>query len=323
MKLYRIEVPTPFQVGTVNAYLMAGNPLTLFDCGPNTEEAYMALADGIQQCGYRLHDIEQIIISHHHVDHVGLLHRIVAESDATLIAHEYAVPYLQNPITARQRDNDFFHIICQEGGVPESMLTVVDKVTGWVERFVNQPVTVDRVVQECHTVTAGDREWQVYHTPGHAGDMVCLFEPQTATLLSSDHLLLKISSNPLIEPAPTPGASRPRRLIEYITHLQRIADLQPRIAYPGHGEPIEDVVGLVAERVQMHHQRARKILDYMGNQPVSLWELTEKLFGHIQQPEGKFLAISEVLGHIDLLESSGEIVRCQRDGVICWQREIC
>ena len=35
----RIEIPTPFPVGSVNCYLIEGSPLTLIDTGPKTSES--------------------------------------------------------------------------------------------------------------------------------------------------------------------------------------------------------------------------------------------------------------------------------------------
>jgi hypothetical protein len=136
-------------------------------------------------------------------------------------------------------------------------------------------------------------------------------------LLASDHLILKISSNPLVEPPPIKGDPRPHRLIEYIEHMQRVVTLNPRIAYSGHGEPIEDVAALVEERVKLHYQRAEKILGYFNGQPANLWDMTEKMFSHIKDTE-KFLAISEVLGHVDLLENAGKLRRTHQDGVLYW-----
>ena len=41
--VHRIEVPTPFPVGSVNCYLIEGNPLTLVDNGPRTDELWISL----------------------------------------------------------------------------------------------------------------------------------------------------------------------------------------------------------------------------------------------------------------------------------------
>src|SRR2546430_14201197 len=47
MDLHRLELPTPFPVGPVNAYLLRGDPLTLVDTGPKTVEAQTALERGV------------------------------------------------------------------------------------------------------------------------------------------------------------------------------------------------------------------------------------------------------------------------------------
>src|SRR5439155_8534928 len=47
MDLHRMELPTPFPVGPVNAYLLRGDPLTLVDTGPKTVEAQTALERGV------------------------------------------------------------------------------------------------------------------------------------------------------------------------------------------------------------------------------------------------------------------------------------
>ena len=37
--IHRLAIPTPFQVGRVNAYLIEDEPLTLVDSGPNSAKA--------------------------------------------------------------------------------------------------------------------------------------------------------------------------------------------------------------------------------------------------------------------------------------------
>ncbi len=317
-RLHQLPIPTPFNVGPVNVYLLEGDPLTLIDCGPRTDEAYDGLVASLGNLGYQIADLEQVIITHHHTDHIGLAQRVIQESGAKLVAHQFTVPYLENPKATRERDQDFLVGICQEGGVPETIIQLVDKVTAWVDKFGTHAVTVDHILNEGDLIQAGDTLWQVYYTPGHAGDLICLFDPQTATLLASDHLILKISSNPLVEPPPVEGKPRPRRLLEYIEHMQRMVRLNPHIAYSGHGEPIKDIATLVEQRVTFHHQRADKILEHFNGQPANLWDMTEKMFSHIHDTE-KFLAISEVLGHVDLLERDGKLERTYQNDVLYWQ----
>lgn len=318
-RIHRLELPTPFHVGTVNAYLLEGDPLTLFDCGLKTDEAYHALVEHLATYGYRIADIQQVIISHHHTDHLGLVNRVVDESGATLIAHRYTVPFLETPLKPRRYHEEYFQHLCHEGGVPTGIADVFRQSYQWIEQFSNAPIKVDRILDEGDMILAGDFLWQVYHTPGHAGDLICLFEPQSRILLADDHLILKISSNPLAEPSPEEGKPRPHRLVEYLHHMQRMADLDISIAWSGHGEPVLDVRGLVNERVAFHQRRAERLLGYFHEADYNLWQLTQKIFNHIPDPE-KFLAISEVLGHIDLLEDEGKLNRHYRDGVVYWQQ---
>ncbi len=318
-RLHQIPVPTPFYVGPVNIYLLEGEPLTLIDCGPNTAEAYDALVAGLASYSYQLADIEQIIITHHHTDHIGLTQRVVAESEAKLVAHQYTAPYLEHPRQTRKRDLDFLCKIYKEGGVPQATMQAIGQISKWVDQFGNLSTTPNVLVHEGDIIHAGARDWQVYYTPGHAGDLICLYDPASETLVASDHLILKISSNPLIEPAPTPNEPRPKRLMEYITHMQRIAALDSQIVYSGHGDPIYAVADLVAQRIDFHHQRAEHILGYFEHGPASLWDIADKMFAHVAD-EHRFLAISEVLGHIDILESENRLRREVYDEVIFWHR---
>lgn len=319
--IHQMPIPTPFRVGDVNVYLLEGDVLTLVDCGPNTEAARQALHDELATRGYRLQDIEQLIVTHHHTDHIGLASYVIEQSGAKLLAHEYTAPFLTNPDPTRHRYDTFFNQVCKDGNVPDDMLEIIVKVTTWIDQFTNDPVPVDQILHEGDKVFAGSNQWQVLHTPGHAGDLICLWDAESATLLASDHLILKISSNPLVEPSPIEGEdqTRPRRLIEYLYHMERVAALHPQKAYSGHGEPILTVEELVKTRVDFHHRRAEKILGYFDEGPAHLWGVTERMYAHIPK-EQQFLAISEVLGHIDLLENDGRLQRIVQDGIVYWQQ---
>jgi len=87
MKVHRIELPTPFPVGPVNAYLIEGDPLTLVDAGPKTPEVQAALEAGIGATGRRIEDIRRVILTHGHVDHFGNAMWVTGRSGAELFAH--------------------------------------------------------------------------------------------------------------------------------------------------------------------------------------------------------------------------------------------
>src|SRR3954463_14046861 len=82
----RLAIPTPFAVGRVNTYLIEDDPLTLVDSGPNSGRALDELQRRLRDRGHSLDDIEMILITHQHIDHIGLVDIIAAHSKAEVAA---------------------------------------------------------------------------------------------------------------------------------------------------------------------------------------------------------------------------------------------
>jgi hypothetical protein len=78
-----------------------------------------------------------------------------------------------------------------------------------------------------------------------------------------------------------------------------MAALAPAVALPSHGEPVTDVAGLVKQRVAFHERRAERWLQTLDGRPLSLWDLTQQAFPRIPRGMDYFLALSEVLAHLD------------------------
>ncbi len=312
--LHRLPLPTPFPVGPVNVYLAEGEPLTLIDTGPKDDATRTALDAGLAALGYRVEDVRRVLLTHHHIDHIGLTAEIVRRSGADVLTHPRNVGWLADNEVERMRHFPFFQKIWDESGVPEEIVSAM-VASGQRQHQWTEPVNVTRTINEGDTLDLAGAGWRVYHTPGHAGGLVCLWEAESRTLLANDHLIRDISSNAMLEPPPTMNGPRPKRLVEYLRHMQRMADLNPAIALPGHGEPVEDVPGLVRQRLTFHERRKQRILTTLAERPLTLWELTQPLFPRLMHGVDYFLALSEILGHLDLLEED-EKVSTMRDGAL-------
>ncbi|MCD8509476.1 MAG: MBL fold metallo-hydrolase [Bacillus sp. (in: Bacteria)] len=90
--IYQLTLPTPFLVGPVNTYLIKGDALTLVDTGPKTEDALFALQQHLQELKLTTMDIDIVLLTHHHPDHIGLLHEFLPK--AKVYAHEKVNPWL-------------------------------------------------------------------------------------------------------------------------------------------------------------------------------------------------------------------------------------
>jgi glyoxylase-like metal-dependent hydrolase (beta-lactamase superfamily II) len=164
-------------------------------------------------------------------------------------------------------------------------------------------------------LTLAGSSWEVIHTPGHARGHICLYNPENHYLLSGDHLLSDISSNPILEP-PLPGEiERPRSLAQYLHSLRRLEALEIAVAWPGHGVPITDHRSLIGQRMQFHRQRAEEIAAILLEEPKTAFQIATSLFSDLQGMQ-VFLAVSEVIGHLDILEEEGRVIAQQTGGSV-------
>ena len=87
-------VPTPFAVGRVNCYLIEDEPLTLIDTGPNSGKSLDELEQALAAHGRTIEELELIVLTHQHMDHLGLLEILARRSGAEVAALHVLGPYL-------------------------------------------------------------------------------------------------------------------------------------------------------------------------------------------------------------------------------------
>jgi glyoxylase-like metal-dependent hydrolase (beta-lactamase superfamily II) len=217
----------------------------------------------------------------------------------------------------RARRISFYADLLQRAAVPEEIMTAIGKATSNVNRYA-QPVAADATLHEGDTLRMADRDWRVLHTPGHSAGLICLFEPASRTLLSSDHLLADISSNPVVEPPPPGELERPRSLALYQQSLLRVASMEIERALPSHGPIIHDVPELVRQRMDFHQRRISRVLQALQQGARTTWDVTHALFPDLS-PLDTFLAISEAIGHLELLELDGKITSTDSGAIAVWK----
>src|SRR3954470_705454 len=116
-----IKLPLP-HVGSVNAWLLRGTPLTLVDTGPRDDAALSALEAGLGEQGLRVEDLELVLLTHHHVDHVGLAAEIQRRSGATIAALDRLDDYTALYSDEVEQDRAFAHRLMRFHGVPKSVI---------------------------------------------------------------------------------------------------------------------------------------------------------------------------------------------------------
>jgi glyoxylase-like metal-dependent hydrolase (beta-lactamase superfamily II) len=311
--IHRLAIPTPFAVGRVNVYLIEDEPLTLVDAGPNSGSSLDELQRGVEGLGHRLEDIGLIILTHQHIDHLGLVGLVADRSGAEVTAIDAAVPFVSSFSEEAEADDRFARETMLRHGITEDVATALQAVSrtfrGWGAR-----VDVTRPLRDGETLELRDRRLEVLFRPGHSPSDTVFLDRERRTLLAADHLLKQISSNPLITRPRTPGEERPQALVTYLDSLRRTRELDLDLVLPGHGDPITDHRSLIDARFALHERRAEKLYGLIAERPRTAYELAQALWGNIAVTQA-YLTLSEVLGHTDLLLNAGRVREDEVDGV--------
>jgi glyoxylase-like metal-dependent hydrolase (beta-lactamase superfamily II) len=303
--IHRLQIPTPFAVGRVNCYLIEDEPLTLVDTGPNSGKALDELEQQLAASGHAIEDLELVILTHQHIDHLGLIEIVAQRSGAEVAAIDVAVERLANFGDDAERDDEFAGALMIGYGIPEEMVIALRSVSrsfrGWGAR-----AEVTRPLADGSQLGFRDRALEVQHRPGHSPSDTVFWDADRRMLLCADHLIAHISSNPLITQPLDGSKERPQALVTYLASLARTRELPAEILLPGHGEPITNHRQLIDERFALHRRRAEKIERLLDEGPRTAFELAQEIWGNVAVTQA-FLTLSEVVGHVDLLVNAGRV----------------
>jgi glyoxylase-like metal-dependent hydrolase (beta-lactamase superfamily II) len=322
----RLAIPTPFQVGRVNAYLIEDSPLTLVDSGPNSAKALDELERALSTHGHAIEDIELLIVTHQHIDHFGLASILARRSGAEVAALDRLAPYLAHFGEQAELDDQFAERIMLRHGIPADVVTALRAVSASFRAWGSK-VEITRPLSDGGQMRLRDRSLRVLHRPGHSPSDTLFLDESRSILLAADHLIKHISSNPLLARPLIDGAGdsqstsdgRPRALISYLSSLERTRAMDLSLVLPGHGQPIVDHVSLIDERFRLHRRRAERIHSLIVSRPRTAHEIAQELWGNVAVTQA-YLTLSEVLGHLDILLEEKRAAEQERpDGVIVFE----
>jgi glyoxylase-like metal-dependent hydrolase (beta-lactamase superfamily II) len=312
-----LRIPTPFQVGRVNTYLLEDEPLTLIDSGPNSGKALDELERQLDSLGHRIEDLELVVITHQHIDHVGLVDIIAKRAGAQVAALDLLAPFVENYGADAERDDEEAAALMRRHGISEEVVTALRQVSGSFRAWGSK-AEVTRPLSDGETLALRDRRLEVQHRPGHSPSDTVFWDAERRILIAADHLIKHISSNPLIS-RPLDGSSeRTQALVAYLRSLKRTRELPAEIVLSGHGEPITDHVDLIDQRFALHQRRAEKLYGLISERPSTGHELAQAMWGDVAVTQA-FLTLSEVIGHVDLLVNAGHVREADDGDVVRYE----
>lgn len=310
----RLSIPTPFQVGPVNAYL-AGR--TLVDPGPGSEEAWASVLDELEAQNLAPSDIEQVVVTHPHPDHFGLASRF-REDGARVLASAATANIIADFEERLASEQEYFVDFFEQNGMAR---TTAQTVTDLPESFISfsPGVDTDRELADGDTFEVNGTTITTTVVTGHAPEeLVLAYETDgRREAIVGDHVLNEITPNPLLQP-PAEDGTRPRVLPAYNDSLERLRDAGFDRLLPGHRTPIDDPAGRINDILDAHEDRTENVQSLVDG-PTTAVDVMNDLFGDLPMTE-YFPAMSEAVGHLDVLEARGDVEQHENGGMIVYEQ---
>jgi glyoxylase-like metal-dependent hydrolase (beta-lactamase superfamily II) len=332
-ELHQITLPTPWAPGTVQVYLIDRDPLTLIDTGVKTSRSFAALELALDRLGFGIDEIERIVLTHYHEDHMGQTEAIRrAGANPEVWAHDAEVSLIENWSQSRKENIAGLRDLLAEYGVGEVSFAILEaQVQARMARPpLSEPTRVDRIVHAGDRVQFKDLELKVIHSPGHTPGHILLHEIEHGIVFTGDHIMggaVPHTENFILEGLPDPAdlsgrSPRFKGLLEYLGSLRAQRQMSFSAILPAHGgvlrppsRHIMDARLFYDVRVQ-RIERGLKNLEAMG-QEVTGWELSRALHPHADPGHDLKNRMLMVIGALDVLEAAGKcITRRRPDGVL-------
>ncbi|MFS0590315.1 MBL fold metallo-hydrolase [Cytobacillus horneckiae] len=308
-------LPNRGSLKSFNFYLVENHQnLTLIDAGINHDACWDLLLQTLKTHNFSLGDISQIILTHSHEDHIGLIQRILDVHSVPIFAHKDAVYRLQREEEFFQKRIEFYSQLYDEMGCGAVGKRRVEET-----RKLGEAKKNEKIVGEIRTLGEDDYilGMRVIETPGHSPDHIVLLDEDRKVLFGGDHLIGHISSNALVEP--DRDGNRRKTLIEYHSSLKKCLNYDFNKVYTGHGRTIHHPYELINSRLEGMDEKAEKIVSIIRSGVATASEIAQTFYRDKYEAEFS-LVMSEIIGYLDYIEEKQLIYKTKKTGI--WHYEV-
>ncbi len=314
----RIELPTEYEAGPVNAYLFTAPEPVLVDTGVKSEASWQALLAALAENGLTPRDLSRVVLTHGHVDHFGQANRLWLEGGVPLETAAVVAPRLIHFSDYWQKRTSFYRDnFLPQTGLPPHMHQYILKYFEIVAyNYEDVPEEALHAYANDATIGLGGLDWQVLLTPGHCSHQTIFYQPETRQLISSDMLLLR-TPTPVVE-LPRNGRTREPSLPTFMRSLDVVEALDVDVVYPGHGEIFHDHRALVQQQRQRIMRRKEEAYACIQGGCHTAATITAHLYA--DRPLAiQFAGLWMALGYVDLLLEDGRITAREEKGIMVYE----
>jgi glyoxylase-like metal-dependent hydrolase (beta-lactamase superfamily II) len=325
--VYQIKIDVPFGVRFVSLYLFkVEEKNVLIDAGLNSKGWIKIFFKRLKELNMTLNDIDTCIITHSHIDHIGLSGVLREKNpEAEILMHDITQNILEwetdkgNSEEIEQEAIKVSFQLKRYGLSEEQRKRVVQFFTYWPK--LRQYQKPDRVLHDGDTVL---KDLEVIWTPGHSFGHICVFNKKKRHLFSGDHVLSRITPHignfvvPEFISKQYSDYNFNNVLDQYLQSLDRINELRPEIIFPGHQDIIYNPQERITQIKEHHKQRLADISEVIKDNPMTPFKISKIHFGEDLDEINSFLGLSEVLGHLLYLEDKKQVKTIEKNGQILY-----
>lgn len=304
--VFQAMLPLPFALRIVNIYLLRGpRGWTVIDTGIHTHAGEAAWRQIFKTLDFTPAQIEQIVLTHVHPDHVGMAGWLT-----TLAAEvNHSIPVYASPREDQQMERVWRNPSAEEnfgawllqGGMPLEMAQEVGRHMGDTHTMtLPHPPPLTHLLPES-MIEMGGRSFRAIHAPGHSDGQLLFYDADEKMILSGDQVLMKITPN-----IGKWSQSDPDPLGNFLDSLEALQSLAVRVALPGHKELIRDWAGRIGEILDHHAHRLEQVQSALADGHRTPYAITNEIFetSRFTPHEWRF-AVAETLAHLDYLQRRG------------------
>jgi glyoxylase-like metal-dependent hydrolase (beta-lactamase superfamily II) len=301
-----IRMPLPFALDHINLWLLEdGDGWTLVDTGYGVEatwelwERHFAGSMGGRP-------VRNVVVTHYHPDHVGCADWLVKRTGAPfwMTATEYLSAHAAHDDTAgfdRATGMAFF----MRNGLDVAQMPERMRTGNGYRRGVPELPRTYRRMMHGDKLAIGGRDWEVITVFGHAPEQATLYCAELNTLISSDQVLPRITSNVGVwgnQPESNP-------LAQFLSSLSRLGHLPAdALVLPSHERVFHGLHQRIAELHEHHERRLERLLEGCST-PITAFEALPLLFKRKLDDHQLMFAMGEAIAHLHYLHAQGKVRR--------------
>nr|WP_145405299.1 MBL fold metallo-hydrolase [Paenibacillus xylanexedens] len=314
--MHRIQITMSFPLRWVNSYILTepDDKVSIVDPGPRTAGTEQEWHDALAELGLTFQDIHQIVLTHHHPDHLGLsgwMQQMTGVPVLMSARSRQEADYMWGPeASIDERLPEYYRI----HGMPEYKTVEIKE---HMRTFISQITPLPEVtrIADGETLRMGGKTWIAVETGGHAPGHLSFYAPESREILCGDAVLPQISPNISLQPG-----SDPEPLQSYMQGLTRLNALTVERAYPGHRNPFTRFTERTTELLAHHEERLAKLSERLQQSQAHAYDICLHLFGDRLETHQLRFAMSETLAHLQELIRRGLAIETQEpDGIIYFQ----